>query len=150
MIGSSDRWILATFLVASTCCGNAHVDAPTANKESVRDSEDAGSWQPLGPPYPDRPGHGATHTESFQLVCAAPSTDPKELTFRIRVSALGDVYVSTANSTAGAETEAHVYVNAFYWRDQKDEYLVDRFSGTLTIKPGPRSYQCEKLGGRKF
>ena len=66
------------------------------------------------------------------------------------MSALGDVYVSTANSTAGAETEAHVYVNAFYWRDQKDEYLVDRFSGTLTIKPGPRSYQCEKLGGRKF
>jgi hypothetical protein len=82
-------------------------------------------------------------------MCKGQSSE--ELKFRIRVAANDDVYVTTKMElTQSGETEAHAYVNAIGWQDGEDRYLVDRFSGALTVKPGPRLYQCEKVGGRKF
>ena len=138
--------ICVVFFAAVTCCSDVQADGSAG--KSDQNSGDAGSWEPVGKPYPDRPESQGSHTEWFQLVCKGQSSE--ELKFQIRVAADGDIYVATTKELAeSGETLAHAYVNALDWQDG-DKYSVDRFSGVLTVKPGPRSYQCEKVGGRKF
>jgi hypothetical protein len=108
----------------------------------------AGEWRVVRT-YPDRPGSQGSHTEFFQLVCKGESSE--ELKFPISVSADGDVFVAvTKVLTESGQTEARAYVNAIRWQDGEDIYVVNRFTGALTVEPGKRSYQCEKVGGRKF
>jgi hypothetical protein len=136
--------IFTTLFAAATCCTDVHADADKGDQNS----DHGGSWEPVGKPYPDRPGSQGSHTESFQLVCKGQSSE--ELKLQIRVSADGDVYVATTKElTRSGETLAHAYVNAIAWQDG-DKFVVDRFSGVLKVEPGPRSYHCEKVGGRKF
>jgi hypothetical protein len=137
--------VFVLFFTAFACCTDLHADD---GGKGDQNADPGGSWQPVGKPYPDLPGSRGSHTEWFQLVCKGQSSE--ELKFKIRVSADGDVYVATSKElTESGETLAHAYVNAIAWQDG-DMYVVDRFSGVLTVKPGPRSYQCEKVGGRKF
>ena len=142
--------IFVVFLVTATCCGTA-VRADDSESKGDQNSSNgvAGEWRIVGAPYPDTPGSSkGSHTESFQLVCKGQSSE--ELKFQIVVSADGDVHVSTTKElTQSGMTEARAYVNAIRWQDG-DVYMVNRFTGALTVDPGKRSYQCEKVGGRKF
>lgn len=136
------------FFAAATCCTDVQADGSAGKDDQNFGKGDVGSWHVLRT-YPDRPGSQDSHAEAFQLVCKSSSSE--ELKFRIRVSSDGDVFVATTKVlTESGETEANAYVNALRWQDGEDIYVVDRFSGALTVKPGPRSYQCEKVGGRKF
>jgi hypothetical protein len=152
-----NRAFFTALLAVVTECLDAHADGAAAKNDPVEDKEDHGSWQPLGPPYPNPqnvPGHedGSAQTlrESFELACKGQGSDSKELRLQIQVSDSGYVDVRETGSVSASEVRAQVYMNAILWRVLDDTYVVDRFSGKLTIKPGPRSYQCAKIGGRKF
>lgn len=141
--------VFVVFFAAATCgCTAVQADGSAGKGDQKSSNGVAGEWRVVRT-YPDRPGSQGSHTESFQLVCKGRSSE--ELKFQIGVLADGDVYVSTTKElTQSGQTEAYAYVNAIRWKDGEDIYLVDRFSGALTVDPGKRSYQCEKVGGRKF
>jgi hypothetical protein len=68
-------------------------------------------------------------------VCKGQSSE--ELKFRIRVSADGDVYVTTTKEmTQSGETLAHAYVNALAWEDG-DKYGICE-EGGFHAKAHPR------------
>ena len=149
--------ILVAFplLASSICCANSQADeAPAKNGQA---GDNGGSWQIIRGPYPNpqnvpgqEDGLAQTLRESFELTCKTQVSHPEELRFQVRVAESGHVDVTALSSTTDAEQRAQVYMNAFFWRAQGEEYTVDRFSGTLRIDPGKRVYQCQKIGGRKF
>jgi len=99
---------------------------------------------------PSAASHAQTHTDAYELICKSQQANQPNRRFGVVVWAAGDVHIADKDVEPKVEHDVGTYVNAFLWRVGKDLYVVDRFSGALSINQVQTSLICEKIGGRKF
>ena len=90
-----------------------------------------------------------TNHDFFDLLCSdSTSTDMRAL--HVDVDAHGQFDVFIVKDGQRTPVAARTYTNAVTWSESNDQWILDRFKGTLTLKGSKKQLACDRTGGRRF
>ena len=85
---------------------------------------------------------------TFKMAEGAIEAPPRS--FHVQITADNQAAMMEKGTPPPASEETHTYVNAYLWRADGVDNYFDRLKGTLTTKPKTFTWQCLKVGGKRF
>ena len=89
----------------------------------------------------------ATNHDFFDLTCASGTL---QRLLHVEVDTHGQFEISVVRDGAATKYETSTYTNAVVWSEDGEQWILDRFKGTLKSRDNGELLTCERTGGRKF